>query len=212
MPELEPTRLSLHAVAELLMAGPQKDVSDTVRLRVVPGGFATIAEPARSIVGVALVAGAKEIALDGRTLGEVAQNLGTAPRPLGDVYTDVTTLDVEDMLVVTAGAARVLSEAWRIGDEALAAFAPAAERVLWPEHFDVAIAVDEVTYGVSPGDHFTGVPYAYVGPWQREGLTGDFWNQPFGASAALTDLGDADAVAAFFARGRELLNAEGRGA
>jgi hypothetical protein len=102
----------------------------------------------------------------------------------------------------------VLADAWWTGDEALAAFAPSAERVLWPEHFDVAIAVDEVTYGVSPGDHFIGVPYAYVSPWQRDGRTGEFWNQPFGAAVPLSDLGDpgdAGGVAAFFARGRELL-------
>ena len=205
MADLEPTRLSLHAVAELLMAGPQKEVSDTVRLRVVPGGFATITTPERSVVGVALVDGSKEVALDGRTIAEVAGDVGAAPRPLDHVYTDVTTLGPDSVLVVDAAAAVVLADAWRIGDEALAAFAPSAERVLWPEHFDVAIAVDEVTYGVSPGDHFIHVPYAYVGPWQHDGLTDPFWNQPFGAATALTDLGDSDAVAAFFARGRDLL-------
>ena len=41
----------------------------------------------------------------------------------------------------------------------------AGQPVLWPEHFDLAIDVDEVNYGVSPGDGYHGAPYAYVGPW-----------------------------------------------
>ena len=41
------------------------------------------------------------------------------------------------------------------------------------------IGVDEVNYGMSPGDGFHAAPYAYVGPWTpREGA---FWNVPFGA-------------------------------
>jgi hypothetical protein len=204
--DLEPTRLSLHAVAELLMAGPQKDgASNTVRLRVVPGGFATVAEPIRSVVGVALVAGTKEIALDGRTIAEVAQDLGVTPRPLADVYPDVTTLGPDDTLVVDRTAAAVLARAWHVGDEALAAFAPASERVLWPEHFDVAIELDEVTYGVSPGDRYIAVPYVYVSPFDREGLDDPFWNQSFGAAAPLSEVGDAAAVAAYLERGRSLL-------
>jgi hypothetical protein len=45
MTDLATTRLSLHAVAELLVAGPQKREHDTIRLRVSPGGFSTIHEP-----------------------------------------------------------------------------------------------------------------------------------------------------------------------
>jgi len=51
--------------------------------------------------------------------------------------------------------------------------------VLWPEHFDVAAAEDEVNYGVSAGDDYYPTPYAYVGPWTQR--TGPFWNAPFGA-------------------------------
>ena len=76
----------------------------------------------------------------------------------------------------------------------------AGQPVLWPEHFDLAIDVDEVNYGVSPADGYHGAPYAYVGPWTpREG---EFWNAPFGAVRAATELADADAVAAFFVAGR----------
>ena len=48
--------------------------------------------------------------------------------------------------------------------------------MLWPEHFDVAIALDEVTYGVSAGDDFIGVPYVYVSPFTKDGLDDEFWN------------------------------------
>ena len=51
------------------------------------------------------------------------------------------------------------------------------------------------------GYAFLAVPYAYVGPWApREG---EFWNQPFGAAKSLTELPDAEAVAAWFAVGLE---------
>jgi hypothetical protein len=199
------TRLSLHAVAELLLAGPQYDASGTIRLRVVPGGFGTITEPQLSVVGVALLTGSKEVLLDGRTIGEVAQDVGVTPRPLGDVQQDHTDLGPDDVLTVDAVGATEVAEALRIGAAALAAYAPTSEAVLWPEHFDVGITVDEVNYGVSPGDDYSAEPYAYVGPWNREGLDDPFWNAPFGAAAPLSELGDEAGVAAYFERGRALL-------
>ena len=65
----------------------------------------------------------------------------------------------------------------------------------------VAVTVDEVNYGVSPGDPDHDLPYAYVGPWRAR--RGAFWNEPFGASRRLADLGDAAAVAGFLRAGRE---------
>jgi hypothetical protein len=204
-PNLARTRLSLHAVAELLLAGPQYDASGTLRLRVAPGGFATIAQPDLSVVGAALVAGSTEVLLDGRSIGEVAQDVGVAPRPLGDIQKDHTDLGPDDLLSVDPVAAGEIAEALRIGAAALAAYAPSTEAVLWPEHFDVGISVDEINYGVSPGDGYVEVPYAYVGPWNREGLDDPFWNAPFGGAAPLTELGDEAGVAAYFERGRALL-------
>lgn len=148
------TRLSLHAIAELLLAGPQYDASGTIRLRVVPGGFVTI--------------------------GEVAQDVGVTPRPLGDVQKDHTDLGPDDVLTVETVAATRIAEALRIGAAALAAYAPSSDAVLWPEHFDIGITVDEVNYGVSPGDGYIDAPYAYVGPWNRDGLDDPFWNAPSG--------------------------------
>jgi hypothetical protein len=205
MTDLVPTRLSLHAVAELLLAGPQYDASGTIRLRVSPGGFSTVADPQLAVVGVALMAGATEVLLDGRTIGEVAADVGVTPRPLGDVQTDHTDLGPDSVLTVEPVAAAELAEALRVGAEALAAFAPAEEAVLWPEHFDVAVAVEEVTYGVSPGDQFIDRPYVYVSPFSKDGLDDPFFNQPFGAATPLADIGGPEDVAAYFEQGRELL-------
>lgn len=80
-------------------------------------------------------------------------------------------------------------------------FAPDLTPVLWPEHFDVGIQLDEVNYGISPGDHYVDEPYAYVGPWTPR--TGEFWNAPFGAARPLRDL-PGDALDAFLAEGRDL--------
>jgi len=205
MTDLTPTRLSLHAVAELLLAGPQYAASGTIRLQVTSGGFGTVQEPELSVVGGAVHAGATEVLLDGRTIGDVAADIGVTPRPLADLQTDHTDLGADSVLTVDATAAAVLAEALQVGAAALAAYAPTAEAVLWPEHFDVAVAVDEVTYGVSPGDHFLEVPYVYVSPFEKTGLDDPFFNQPFGAATPLSEVGGPDEVAAYFERGRALL-------
>ena len=88
-----------------------------------------------------------------------------------------------------------------LGHDALTAFAPGESPVLWPEHFDVAIRVDDMNFGVSPGDSFCAEPYAYVGVSSVP--AGDrFWNAPFGAAVPLGEFRDAPAVTAFFAGGR----------
>ncbi len=58
---------------------------------------------------------------------------------------------------------------------------------LWPEHFDLAIAIDcghgtGVNVGFSGGDASEPAPYLYVGPWDHAVLeVGDpFWNASFG--------------------------------
>jgi hypothetical protein len=65
-----------------------------------------------------------------------------------------------------------------------------------------SLRVDDVNFGMSPGDARINEPYAYVGPPAPR--TGPFWNQPFGAARSMRELGDADPaqVLAFFAEGR----------
>jgi hypothetical protein len=93
----------------------------------------------------------------------------------------------------------VILAAFARGDAAMRLFAPAEEPVLWPEHFDVGITVNEVNYGVSPGDVGIAEPYAYVSPWKAR--AGAFWNADFGASRLMRDLPTAQDVLAFFTEG-----------
>ena len=75
---------------------------------------------------------------------------------------------------------------------------------LWPEHFDLAVAIDcgkgtGVNVGFSGGDPYEPTPYLYVGPWDHAVLeAGDpFWNAPFGRTIAYEALRTApDAVVA----------------
>jgi len=204
MSSLESTRLSLHAVAELLLAGPQFEQSKNIKLRVTPGGFATAAAPEAAVVGTDLVVGGRSVPLGGRTVAEVAADAGVVARSLDDVYAGGCGLTVEHLLDLDPDCAEQIADAFRLGDEALTMLAPEAERVLWPEHFDIANTVDEVNYGVSPGDTFLGVPYAYVGPWTPAEHSGPFWNAPFGAARPMESFDGAHDLLQFLKEGQDL--------
>ncbi|MDT7617029.1 MAG: hypothetical protein QOF00_4476 [Pseudonocardiales bacterium] len=196
-PVLIATRRSLHAVAEQLLAGPQYRESGTIRLRVTPGGFGQVEGPAR-VEGTDLVTASARVPLAG-TIAEVAAAAGINAGVPG-LYSDHADLGPDETLTLDPAAVRQLADWFGRGDAGLRLFAPEAEPVLWPEHFDLAISLDEVNYGVSPGDAGHQRSYAYVGPWTpREG---PFWNAPFGALRDAGELPDAAAVAAFMAAGR----------
>jgi hypothetical protein len=191
------TRRSLHAVAEQVLAGPQYRATGSIRLTVLPGGFGQVEGPLR-IQGAALVNGTGRVPLTG-TIADLAAAVGVAPGA-PDNYGEHAEFAPDEELAVDAAAAELLERWFENGDAALRELAPDVERVLWPEHFDVGIQLDEVNYGVSPGDACYPRPYAYVGPWTpREG---EFWNAPFGALRYADELPDAAAVAAFLAEGR----------
>jgi hypothetical protein len=116
------------------------------------------------------------------------------------LYHDGSGLTAADVISVDPAAAAKLHGCLLAGDMALRQFAPGAVPVLWPEHFDVGVTVDEVNYGVSLGDGFLNEPYAYVGPPTSH--KGAFWNAPFGAALPLP--GKIDEIAAFFAKGQGL--------
>ena len=201
METLASTRRALHGVAELVLAGPQHLVGDTVRLRVVPGGFATTVSEDVRLDGTTVQRGSVRVQVDGATPRGLAESLGLTARRLDDVYPDGTDVGLDESLQVDEAAAATLIAAWSAGDEALRRLEPGQVPVLWPEHFDVAISVDEVNYGVSPGDADTPTPYAYVGPWTVPPHD-DFWDRPFGAARLISDLPDVDSVLAFFDEGR----------
>ncbi|GII52324.1 hypothetical protein Pth03_07130 [Planotetraspora thailandica] len=203
---LPATRRALHGVAELVMAGPQYRTSGTIRLRIVPGGFATVAAPELRVDADALItaAGAR-LPLHEVTYAALADAAGVdGGRPEG-LYHDSSGADAADAVEVDPEAAAHLTDWLAAGDAALRRLAPGQDPVLWPEHFDLALTLDEVNYGVSPGDAAIGEPYAYVGPWRPH--EGAFWNVSFGAARTLTELGGAGpdvaaGLAAFLEEGR----------
>ena len=181
------TRLTLHGVAELVLAGPQYAASKEIRLRVTPGGFATVTMPDLRVERLELVSASGRHPLSG-TFAGLARAAGVEARALRDVYADGPGVGLSDTASVDAEAAVLILDAFAEGDAAMRRFAPDERPVLWPEHFDVGISHQEVNYGVSPGDAHSPEPYAYIGPWMpREG---SFWSQPFGAARSLTELPD----------------------
>lgn len=192
------TRLSLHGIAESLIAGPQHRAHGTIRLAVTPGGFGGV-KVALRVEGSELVGPDGQWPLTG-TLGALAAAAGVdLGAPVG-VYHDSPGFGPDHVLTVDPTAAALLADAFARGDSALRAFAPDVEPVLWPEHFDLGIQLDEVNYGVSPGDAVHSRPYAYVGPFTpREG---EFWNAPFGSMRWLDDLPDAAGIRDYLAEGR----------
>lgn len=197
---LETTRRSLHAVAELVLAGPQHRRSGEIRLIVTPTGFRTYAEPTLAVDGTDLVTASGRLAIDGRTCAELAGDGVGAPQGL---YADGSGVAPDEVLTLDPADAKWLATCWSAGDAALRRLAPQEEPILWPEHFDVGIYTDNTSFGVSPGDTFIPEPYAYVGPPEKPG--DPFWNYPFGAGRIMRDLdnGNPDAVLAFFEEGRD---------
>ena len=203
--DLHSTRHGWHRVAEHVLAAGQYAASGTIRLRVGPGGFRTTA-------GIA----GRQLAVDGdrlvveddgsrratplTTLRDVAAFAGVAPGLRGS-YSPATDADPDAPLEVDPAAATDLAGWFALGDAALRRFAPDVEPVLWPEHFDLAITVDAVNYGCSPGDAHLDEPYLYVGPHQVPPRD-DFWDQPFGAALPRARVRDVAAAVAFFSEGR----------
>jgi hypothetical protein len=192
------TRRSLHAVAERILAGPQYREHGTIKLSVRPAGFGQFAGPLR-VEGTDLVGERGRVALRG-TIADVAAAVGVEAGEPAGLYSGHADLGPDDELTVDPAAAALLLDWFARGDRAMRRFAPGQEPILWPEHFDLGIALDEVNYGVSPGDAGHPLPYAYVGPWTPR--NGEFWNASFGAVREADQLPDADAVAAFFGAGR----------
>jgi hypothetical protein len=200
----ETTRRVLHGVAELVLAGPQHTQTGEISLRTVPGGFATTHTPDLRVVGTDVVGESATVGINGHTPATLAAALGVEATSLSQVYSDGSGLGLDDPLEVDAAAAARVADAFAAGDAALRSLAPGETPILWPEHFDIGISADEVNYGVSAGDTYLAVPYAYVGPWSPPARD-DYWNAPFGRALPIDDIGDVQAVLAFFTDGRDRL-------
>lgn len=196
------TRRQLRGVAESFVAGPQYRSAGTIRLAVRPDGFTGTTIPV-AVRGTELVWGDEAATLTG-PVGALASRTGLDVGPPEGAYaiTDALAPDVD--LDLDPASAELIHRSLYAGGFALTTAVPRAHPVLWPEHFDVAVTEDEVNYGVSPGDDFHPLPYAYVGPFESH--IGEFWNAPFGAFLALDPAHDLDRLATdvreFFDRGR----------
>ena len=207
------TRTSWHRVAEHVLAAAQFADAGTIRLRIWPGGFATVRGVAGrqlAVIGDALVV----VEPDGSrrstpltTVGAAAAFAGVAAGLRG-TYAPATPDDPDAPLPADPAAARVLADWYALGDAALGRFAELLGRpqapVLWPEHLDVGITVDEVNYGCSPGDATFADPYLYVGPHDGPPVRDAFWNAPFGAAVTADRIRRVDDAVDFFGQGREL--------
>ncbi|MFD7453899.1 hypothetical protein [Kitasatospora sp. NPDC059827] len=196
------TRRSLHAVAELVLAGPQYRASGTIRLRACPGGFGTVAEPGLRVVGAELVGRGRAVSLERTSCVALGAALGLGVGAPEGVYRDGPGVAADRPIEVDPAAARWLAHCFALGEAALRELFPTEEPVIWPEHFDLGITVDAVNYGLSPGDAFLAEPYAYVGPHERR--QGEFWNAPFGAARTVHGLGGAGGLLDFLDEGRRL--------
>ena len=72
---LSDTRRALHAVAELVLAGPQYAANAKIRLRITPNGFATVRSPDVRVDGTAVISGTVRAEIDGRTAADLAAQL-----------------------------------------------------------------------------------------------------------------------------------------
>lgn len=184
------TRRSLHRVAEHVMAAASYAAIGKIGLRPHPGGFRT-----QEFGGGALVV--EGATLDGTPLhGATLEGLGgragaelpyAAETPFND-----EPLDVDD------AAARALGNWFQF----VAAALPAPGQ-LWPEHFDLAVDVDRVNFGGSPGDDTHPEPYLYVGPWDgADGARFDpaTFDDPWGYTLHYRDIRDLAHAKEFFAR------------
>jgi len=155
--DLVATRLALHALAEHVISPLRVQATgNEIALEARPGGFGTPDLPGGGWVGVS---GLDVVRADGRR--QPISSLRTAAAFVGLRDTDELS---DERLAIDPQAAALLAQVWADATRDLAAFAPGADIHLWPEHFDVAIELDEVTYGVSPGDEHHAEPYAYVAP------------------------------------------------
>jgi len=209
VPGYTATRRALHAVAEQVLAGALHRATGRIGLRATPDGFGTPWFSGRRL----RVAGVDLVVEDGdavrraplTTLGEAAAFAGIEPGA-PDVYPPATEPAPDAPLALDPTAAAAVHDWFRVVADALAVWRDEVadrqpnEVQLWPEHFDLALVAGKVNYGGSPGDDGHAAPYAYVGPWRTDGLVGEYWNEPFGASRPAAEVDGPDDVLAFFRR------------
>jgi hypothetical protein len=163
------TVAALHRVAAQVVA-PARKPEGEIALRATPGGFGTPVFEHDGREQQVRVDGAELVhsSFVDRRVG--LTTLEDARRLVEDLVPDGALGD-EPLDVDPVSAAR-LADWYAFGDAILRELG--SEPILWPEHFDIAIEQDRVTYGFSPGDEQHAEPYAYVLPWDE--VDGELWN------------------------------------
>ena len=206
MSSLVDTRNALHDIARFVLAADLEGTTDLVTLRAADGGFA---QPERLVDGLL-----RRIRIDGTALvvqrgeNEEWEPLTTlrAAAEHASVSLPADAPDTENALEIDATHAELLADFFALTDVALAEFRRrhAGERPtiaqLFPHHFDLAITMQEVNFGGSPGDADHDQPYLYVGPWSIS--PHPEWNEAWGASMPWSPQTTTEQVVEFFERGR----------
>jgi hypothetical protein len=196
------TRRQLHGIAECLFAGPEYEATGEIALRVIPGGFGTTAGPDLRLEGLELVAEDRRVPAAG-SFGDLADRLGVKFGAPAIGYRDGSGAQSEDVVDLDPAAAALILDWYTLSYVALRVLDPDQQPILWPEHFDVAILLDDRSYGSSPGDDFYPAPYAYVSAHDHD--EGHFWNVPFGALRDAGEFSSSDDLVVFWREGRALL-------
>src|SRR5512132_2914697 len=134
--DLVATRLELHRLArDVVSPARVAATGNEIALEARPGGFGTPPFP-----------GGGEVRVEGAELVTVASDGSERREPIA--VDPVAAQRIADLFTFT----------WEVLDE-LREDEPIH---LWPEHFDVAVELDDATYGGSPGDDDHDEPYLYV--------------------------------------------------
>jgi len=216
------TRESLRALACYAISPWCKARSGRIGLRSLADGWGTpvLDDGSRVVVRgdrLALVPG-PEVSIS--TVRAAAELLGVEPSSDPGVGSDLPPYAPDAPLGVDRAASEALAAWYAAGQVVIdrvqeaRAVQPVVVAQLWPEHFDLAVALPSASsaanVGVSPGDGFCDEPYVYVGPHRLDGLAGPYWNAPFGSYASRSELlGRGELVGAgvdFVLEGLQLLD------
>jgi hypothetical protein len=196
------TREALRRLACYVLSPARKAVTGRIGLQPTPGGFGTPVfgdDEELRVQRDALIRqkGASTDSVPITSLSAAAVFAGVTLSDDPGVGRDIPDLgDPDAPLPVSPPAAQALGEFYRFSGSLLddlrvelnASGQECSTVQLWPEHFDLGCSVEGVNFGCSPGDGYSAEPYVYVGPWNSEGLAGDFWNAPFGATLSYKEL------------------------
>jgi hypothetical protein len=213
------TVAAVHAVAEHVLCVVRHASTGRVGLVPTADGVGTV--PFGSQDRVVAIAGDELVDRDNTgerrapitTLRAAAAFYEVDPGVPGGLWTPVTTVDLDESLVVEPAAVHALAGWYAFVADALGGLAAAGASIapltLWPEGFDLATTTASANFGGSPGDGFSAEPYLYVGPFELDDrlrvTDASYWNSPFGASLGYGALGSTDQAIDFLVHGFRLI-------